>query len=110
MDYIKIAKIIDFKNKSIKSYSIFGKKIGIIKKSDSSFYAIEVGCKHQGADLTVGVIKGKVATCHRHQWQYDLETGECLNHTSPILKKYGLKIIGEDIFVSTHAVDSDHIS
>jgi len=69
MDYIRIAKINDFKNKHIKSFSLFGKKIGVIKPKDNSFYAIEISCKHQGADLTAGKIEGTVATCHRHQWK-----------------------------------------
>ena len=100
MDYVRVAKIKDFKNKHIKSFSILGKKIGIIQRKDKSFYGIEVGCKHQGADLTVGRIEGTIATCHRHQWEYDLETGKCLNHQSPDLRKYDVRVKGEDIFIS----------
>ncbi|MEA3232802.1 MAG: hypothetical protein U9Q05_13690 [Thermodesulfobacteriota bacterium] len=40
-----------------------------------------------------------MATCPQHGWQYDLETGECLNHDSPRLRKFELKIEGEDIKV-----------
>jgi|GEM_PF-6955834 len=64
MDYVKIAKINDFKDKHIKSFSIFGKKIGIIQHKDKKFSGIEVSCKHQGADLTAGKIEGTIATCH----------------------------------------------
>ncbi len=97
MTYIKVAKVEEFENKYLKSLSILGKKIGIIKREDGSFYAIEVGCKHQGADITKGKIKNDIAICPRHKWQYNLETGECLNHKSPKLRKYDLKIIGDDI-------------
>jgi nitrite reductase/ring-hydroxylating ferredoxin subunit len=100
MDYIKIATLKDFETESIKSFSLMGKKIGVIKQSDSSFRAIEVGCKHQGADLTKGEIVGSIATCHRHQWKYDLETGKCLTNHSPDLRKYGIKVEGENILVS----------
>lgn len=99
-EYITIAKIQDFLDISIRSYTIFGKKIGIIRRENGSFYAIEIACKHQGADLTAGTIVNNIATCHRHQWQYDLETGECLNHDSPPLRKYGLVIEGDNIKVS----------
>lgn len=98
-DFIKIAKTSDFDKKSIRSYSIFGKKIGIIKRKDGSFYAIDVACKHQGADLTAGTIENNIATCHRHQWQYNLITGECLNHDSPPLRRYSLVIEGDTIKV-----------
>ncbi|MDJ0622032.1 MAG: Rieske (2Fe-2S) protein [Desulfocapsaceae bacterium] len=100
-EYIAIARVSDFKNSSIRSYNLFGKKIGIIKRENGSFYAIEIACKHQGADLTAGAIVNNIATCHRHQWKYNLETGECLNHDSPPLRRYGLVIEGDSIKVST---------
>jgi len=105
MDYIRFAKINDFKDKDIKSFSVFGKKIAIIRRKNGNFYAIEASCKHQGADLTVGKIEGKIATCHRHQWKYDLETGECLNHDSPKLRKFGVLLKGEDILVSFYPIE-----
>ncbi len=100
MDYFKIAKINDFKDKHIKSFSIFGKKIGIIQHKDKKFSGIEVSCKHQGADLTAGKIEGTIATCHRHQWKYDLDTGKCLTNDSPDLRKYDVQVRGEDIYIS----------
>lgn len=100
MNFIKLATIEDFAEQRIKSFSVLGKKIGIVKQTDGQFYAIEVGCKHQGADITQGKIDGYVATCPRHGWQYDLETGECLNHDSPRLRKHALAIEGDDIKVS----------
>ena len=100
-NYIAIAKRGDFDTVSIRSYSLFGKKIGIIKRDDDSFYAIEVACKHQGADLTTGSISNNIATCPRHQWKYDLETGECLNHDSPPLRTFGLVIDDDIISISS---------
>jgi nitrite reductase/ring-hydroxylating ferredoxin subunit len=96
-EYITIANIRDFKEVSIRSYRLFGKKIGIIKLEDGSFQAIEVACKHQGADLTKGKVVDFIATCHRHQWQYNLLTGECLNHDSPPLRRYPLVVENEKI-------------
>ncbi len=106
MDYITVAKVSDFEKKSIISYSILGKKVGVIRRKDGSFYAIEVSCKHQGADLTAGTIVGNIATCYRHQWKYDLETGECINHESPPLRRYDLKIENNKIMVSLTPQDN----
>lgn len=100
MEYLKIAKINDFKDKNIKSFSVFGKKIGLVQSGDGSFFATEIGCKHQGADLSKGEIDGYIATCNRHHWKYDLITGECINHESPKLRKHGVQVKGEDIYVS----------
>ncbi|MBD3419260.1 MAG: Rieske 2Fe-2S domain-containing protein [Chitinivibrionales bacterium] len=106
MSYIKLATRKDFEHTRIRSFAVMGKKIGIIKRDDGSFYAMDVGCKHQNADITKGTIEGNVATCPRHQWQYDLETGECLNHDSLPLKRFPLKIEGEDIKVAVLPVNN----
>ena len=105
MEFVKVAVIDDFQTKGIKSLSILGKKVAIIKRDDGSFYAIETGCKHQGADLSKGKIELGIATCPRHDWQYDLETGECINHDSPRLRKYAVKIEGNDIKISLIPID-----
>lgn len=105
MDYVKIARTADFISIRIKSYMILGKKVALLRLDDGSFLAIEASCKHQGADLTTGEICGTVATCPRHQWMYDLISGECLNHDSLPLRKYGLQIDGENILVSLRPLD-----
>lgn len=101
MDYIKAADVSDFESKRIISVTILGRKVGIIKGENSEFYAIEVGCKHQGADITRGHISGNTATCPRHGWKFDLLSGECLNQNASRLKKYGLKIEGDIIMISS---------
>ena len=102
MDFIKLAKVNDFEDKHIKSYSIMGKKIGVVRQDDRDFFAIEDGCKHQRADLTEGKVDGLVVTCPRHGWVYDLATGKCLNHDSVELRRYALKIEDGNIFISLY--------
>ncbi len=92
MDYIEVANVNEFVNERIKTVTILGNKVGIIKGQNSEFYAIEVGCKHQGADITRGSISGEIATCPRHGWKYNLVTGDCLNQNTSKLRKYGLMI------------------
>jgi nitrite reductase/ring-hydroxylating ferredoxin subunit len=100
MEFVKVAVLDDFQTQQVKSISVLGKKVGIFRRDDGSFYAMETGCKHQGADLLQGKTEAGVATCPRHDWQYDLESGECMNHDSPKLRKYALKIEGNDIKIS----------
>lgn len=100
MDYVKAAEIDEFKNKNHKTVKLLGRLVGIIKRKDGSFFAVEASCKHQGADLLGEYKEGTVACCPRHKWKYDLETGECLTNDSPALKKYGLKLDGEKILVT----------
>ena len=107
MDYIEVANVNDFITSNIKTVSILGNKVGIIKKRNSEFYAIEVGCKHQGADITKGNISGDIATCPRHGWRYNLVTGECLNQNTSKLRLYGLKIEGDVIKITSKPLPVD---
>jgi nitrite reductase/ring-hydroxylating ferredoxin subunit len=108
LEYIEVANVNEFENQRIKSVTILGRKVGIIKGVNSEFYAIEVGCKHQGADITRGHISGDVATCPRHGWKYNLVTGECLNQNTSKLKKYGLKIEGNVILITSKPLPEEN--
>ncbi len=112
MDYVKVSNLQEFKEKTHKVVKLMGRLVGIIRRENGSFFAVEASCKHQGADLLTEYRGGKRAVCPRHKWEYDLESGQCLNHDSPPLKRYELKIEGEDIFVSLLPVSSDaqHLS
>lgn len=107
MDFIKLAKVNDFEDKHIKSYTIMGKKVGIVRQGRGDYFAIEVGCKHQNADLTKGSIDGFVVTCPRHGWKYDLQTGNCLNHESHKLRRHSLKIEDGNIYISLLPEDEE---
>lgn len=104
MDYIKLAKVSDFDTVRIRSYRVLARNVGIVKDPDGTFFATEVSCKHQNADLTTGRFRGDVVTCPRHGWTYDIRTGECLNHDSTPLRRYGLRIEGEAILVSVKPI------
>jgi nitrite reductase/ring-hydroxylating ferredoxin subunit len=100
MDYVKVGTVKEFKNRSHKTVKLLGRLVGVIKRDDGSFFAIEAACKHQGADLLGEYDGGEIACCPRHQWKYDLKSGKCLTNDSPPLKKYGLKIDGETVLVT----------
>ena len=100
MQFVRLAKVSDFTGIRFKAYTIMGRRVAIFREADGSFFASEVSCKHQNADLLTGRIEGDVVTCPRHFWKYNLRTGECLTHNSAKLRRHALKVEGEDIFVS----------
>lgn len=100
MDYVKAATLEEFANISHKVIKLIGRPVGIIKRDDGTFFGVEASCKHQGADLLADYRGGGVAVCPRHQWEYDLETGKCLNHDSLPLKQYRVKVEGNQVLVS----------
>lgn len=100
MDFVKAATLDEFNDISHKVIKLIGRPVGIIKREDGTFFGVEASCKHQGADLLADYRGGGIAVCPRHKWEYDLETGRCINHDSLPLKKYEVKIEGNDILVS----------
>ena len=107
MDFVKAATLYEFEDVSHKVVKLIGRPVGIIKREDGTFFAVEASCKHQGADLLADYRGGRTAICPRHKWEYDLETGECINHDSLPLKKYQVKIEGSDILVSMLPVQEE---
>lgn len=108
MAFIKAAKMEDFTNKKYKVLNILAKKIGLFKKEDGSFYAMEVTCKHQKANLLHNGLpkKGKIIKCYRHGWEYDLETGKCLTHDNEYsnLKFFEIKIEDNNIYICSEPI------
>lgn len=104
--WVKLAKTTDFQTTRWRSYSVMARKVGIVKKPDGTFYAIEVSCKHQNWDLTTGPLEGDIATCPRHFWKYNIATGECLTHDSTRLRPYALKVENGDIYVSLLPIET----
>jgi nitrite reductase/ring-hydroxylating ferredoxin subunit len=105
--WVRLAKVSAFEGVRWRSYSVMARKVAIVRRPDGSFYAIEASCKHQNWDLTTGEVKGNIVTCPRHFWKYDIETGHCLTHDSTRLRRYALKVEGDDIYVSLTPVESE---
>jgi len=101
---VRLAKVNDFAPGSQRSFKLLARPVGIFRERDGSFRAMEVGCKHQNADLLEGQIRDGVVTCPWHGWRYDLRTGECVWGSTMCLRPYVLEVRGEDIYVSLRPV------
>lgn len=102
--FIKLASKSDFQDMRIKSFSLIAKPVAIIKDADGTFWATEIGCKHNNFDLTNGKFRGDEVRCPRHGWVYNIRNGQCLNQTSAPLRRHELEVRGDDIYVSMFPV------
>jgi nitrite reductase/ring-hydroxylating ferredoxin subunit len=98
--FVKVALISELGERGFKTVSLLGKKVGLFRDPDGAVRAIEVTCKHQGADLTKGEIDGDLVTCPRHGWRYDLRNGECVSPGGPSLRRHSVQLRGDEIHVS----------
>jgi len=98
---VRAAKTAELEGVPFKAMTLLGKRVAIIRRKDGAYDALEMTCKHQGADLTQGRFEDGTVTCQRHGWRYDLATGACLNQElSPPLRRHTVRVEGEEILVS----------
>jgi nitrite reductase (NADH) small subunit len=57
-------------------------------------------CPHAQGPLHEGEVEGTTLTCPWHGWSFDLTTGECAEDESMHLKRYPVRIDGDDVYVS----------
>jgi nitrite reductase/ring-hydroxylating ferredoxin subunit len=107
MKFVKAAKVHEFDTKRFKRLNIMARKLAVFKDGDNAFFATEVSCKHQNWDLTTGPLEGDILTCPRHHWKYNIRTGQCLNHDSTPLRRYAVKVEGDDVLVSLHPLEEN---
>ena len=96
---VKVALLSDFINKNYKCVKYKNKPLAIFKEKEGSFYAIEAYCKHQNALLPMNRAKNNVVICPRHQWKFNIKTGDCLNEPWARLKRFELEPEGDGLFL-----------
>lgn len=106
MEYVKIAKVRDFDQVNRKLFRVMARQVAVLKLPDGTFRAMEFACRHEGADLSGGRVEGNVVTCPWHGWKYDTQTGECLWGAETRLRPYGLKVEGENIYITLRPEES----
>lgn len=67
---------------------------------DGEFHAIDDACPHMQADLSCGRLEDRIVTCSWHGWQFDLTTGNCLTVEWARVRRYPLRVEGDEIFLT----------
>lgn len=78
---------------------LLGRPVGIRRTADGVLTALELACRHQGGDLSVGQQEGTIVTCPRHGWRYDLATGACFTEPTLPLRALAVRSEGGRLFV-----------
>ena len=95
-----MGKLADLPAGGVLEKRIMARRVAVFNVA-GKLYGIESDCKHMRASLATGNVRGKVVTCKWHHWRYNLETGECLDLKGARLKKYEVRIEGDDVYVET---------
>jgi nitrite reductase/ring-hydroxylating ferredoxin subunit len=97
--WIRIGTAADFPSGELHVRHLLGRPVGIRQDGAGSFSAMELACRHQGADLSAAAREGAIVTCPRHGWRYDLESGACLTEPGLPLHRVEVRQDGEKLFL-----------
>ena len=97
----KLFKKNDVQPGQIKSVyvSAISKNVAVVNVG-GQYYAFMDECPHMAYRLSNGTVEGSVITCPQHGSKFDMVTGKPLAVSDDPLKKYDVKVEGDDIFVS----------
>ncbi|MBI4597415.1 MAG: Rieske 2Fe-2S domain-containing protein [Candidatus Omnitrophica bacterium] len=95
----KVAKTSDIAPGTGKVVDVNGKPIAVFN-CDGTFYAVENECKHQGGPLGEGTLSGNTVMCPWHGWEYDVTTGVCQLDSAITVKRFDVKVEGDDILIA----------
>ena len=66
---------------------------------DNELHALDGICPHLGGPLGHGALHGTALVCPWHAWEFDCVTGEFDANPDVRLRKFAVKVEGEDIYV-----------
>ena len=109
MDFLKLGPASELDSPDPQIRSFLGKKIGIWRDESGTWRAMEMICRHQNGDLSLGERDGDIVTCPRHGWRYDLSTGACLTESWARLRPYAIREESGVLYLSSRPVESPEI-
>lgn len=60
-----------------------GEREIVVCNCDGHYYAVDRRCGHMNGPLDMGALDGTILTCPMHHVQFDVTTGQALNHPIP---------------------------
>lgn len=68
----------------------FGLFVYRVKKA---FQVYDSRCPHQSTDIPELALKGRILTCPKHHWEFDVKSGDCIKKGNSPLKRIESKVV-----------------
>jgi toluene monooxygenase system ferredoxin subunit len=73
---------------------------------DGAVVAYEDRCPHLANPLSRGAFNENVLVCAAHEWTFDARSGRGVNPEVACLRRYAVRVEGDEIFVNVERHDS----
>lgn len=64
-----------------------------VYRDKKSYQVYDSHCPHQDTDIPELALQGRTLTCPKHQWQFDVKSGDCIKNGDSPLKRIESKIV-----------------
>jgi nitrite reductase/ring-hydroxylating ferredoxin subunit len=95
---VRVADIQEIPPGHAKVLQVRGREIALFN-ADGTFYAVKNTCPHRGVSLGQGTVEDSILTCPGHSWQFDLKTGDSVDHPPAGVRCYRVEIQGGWVWV-----------
>lgn len=98
-DWHSAGKLNDLKSTNSKYLELGGKEVALFQ-IQGKFFATDNFCPHRGGPLFRGRLEpGPSVRCPLHGWNFDIESGACLNMPNAKISTFPVEVRGEEVFV-----------
>ena len=96
--WTRAIKVADVPEGDIKCIDLEGHSL-LLSRFDQRVTCFENACSHLGMPMDMGSVANGVLTCPHHQFEYSLESGECLTAPEVQLQTHAVRVLGEYVEV-----------
>lgn len=97
-DFVQVADVQEIPPGTSRVLHIRGREIALFN-ADGAFYAVKNSCPHRGFALDRGTVEGAIVTCPGHAWQFDLRTGDSVDHPPAGIRCYRVEVRSGRVWV-----------
>jgi nitrite reductase/ring-hydroxylating ferredoxin subunit/alkylhydroperoxidase/carboxymuconolactone decarboxylase family protein YurZ len=90
-DWHDIAAATDIPQEEAAYFEVGGRHVFTYRKGDD-IRVYDSRCPHQVTDIPHLSLEGKTLTCPKHEWAFDIETGQCIAKGKRPLRRFDHKI------------------
>ncbi len=81
-----------------REFCVAGRVIALFRHQ-STFYAVDGICAHQGGPLAKGQLDGNCVTCPWHGWQYDIASGKNVLTGKQMLECFAIEVRDSQVWI-----------
>jgi toluene monooxygenase system ferredoxin subunit len=98
VSFVRVATLDDLWAGEMRGLLVGGARV-LLLNCAGTVHAYEDRCAHKGVQLSKGRLDGTTLTCSAHEWKYDASTGTGQNPEVACLRRFAVKVEGDDIYV-----------